>query len=116
MKSSCTQGIEFSRHGRVRLQQRGICPSSVMAVLAYGKTIHKQHLKFFFLPKSLINSFGLKDEEGLSKLIVITDLEKKEVITCYKSEKAVRKIKKKPKRLSKKRRFPTWNKWSFTEG
>jgi len=44
---------------------------------------------------------GLKDRDGLSKLVVITDLRKKEVVTCYKSGKAVRRIKKKPKRLRK---------------
>ncbi|WP_114749617.1 DUF4258 domain-containing protein [Pleomorphovibrio marinus] len=106
--------ISFSRHGSMRLQQRGISRASVTSVLTYGKMIHKQHLKFFYLPKSIIRSAGLRDTDGLSNLIVITDLAQEEVITCYKSEKGVHSIKKKPKRLRKKKleskrenRFPT---------
>ena len=93
--------ISLSHHARVRLQQRGISHKSVRTVLQHGLAIHKQHLIFFHLPKARIGWMGLKDRDGLSKLVVITDLRKKEVVTCYKSGKAVRRIKKKPKRLRK---------------
>lgn len=94
-----TQDIAISLHGTKRLQQRGISHTSVRSVLEHGKAIHRQHLKFFHLSKSRIKSIGLKDTDGLSNLIVITDLVQKEIVTCYKSPKAVHRIKKKPKRL-----------------
>lgn len=97
-----TQDIAFTLHGMRRLQQRGISQTSVRSVLEHGEAIHRQHLKFFHLPKSRIRSIGLKDTDGLSNLIVITDLLQREIVTCYKSSKAVHRIKKKPKRLRKK--------------
>lgn len=95
------QDITFSLHGQRRLQQRGISHTSVRIVLQHGHAIHKQSLLFFHLTKSRIRLIGIKDTDGLSNLIVITDLRQKEILTCYKSHKAIHRIKKKPKRLRK---------------
>lgn len=102
MKTSYqSTGIQFSRHSMLRLGQRGIKTGTVMTVIARGTAIHKQSLKFLFIPKKKMKGFTAKEQAALSKLIVVTNKEKTEVITCYKSEKAVHKIRKKPKRLGR---------------
>ena len=41
MRSNAFDG--FSRHARVRLQQRGISPAALDRLLAYGSEIHDHH-------------------------------------------------------------------------
>ena len=101
MTCKSIQDITFSKHSKVRIQQRGISQESVISVITLGKKIHKQSLKFFYVPKSTIKGLPIKEQECLANLIVITDHYQSEVITCYKSQKAVHKIRKKSKRLRK---------------
>lgn len=95
------KGKKMTQHGSIRKQQRGIKDIEIETVLSLGKIIHKQGLKFFYVPKSLILSTDLISDLSLSRLIVVTDLNQTEIITCYKHEKAIHKIKKKSKRLLK---------------
>jgi len=101
-----TQGqsfdIKFSLHGKARLSQRGIKEDAVLNVLQFGEIIHKQGLKFHYLPKSKGKALGQKELEETRDLLVITNLNRTEVITCYKNPKAVHEVNKKSKRLSKK--------------
>lgn len=94
--------IKFSLHGKARLSQRGIKEDAVLKVLQFGEIIHKQGLKFHYLPKSKGKTLGQKELEETRDLLVITNLNRTEVITCYKNPKAVHEVKKKSKRLSKK--------------
>ncbi|EMS33829.1 hypothetical protein C943_04148 [Mariniradius saccharolyticus AK6] len=93
--------IKFSLHGRTRLSQRGITEEAVLQVIRFGEIIHKQGLKFHYLPKSKGKALGKKELEATRDLLVITNRSRTEVITCYKHPKAVHEVKKKPKRLSK---------------
>lgn len=93
--------IALSRHSKTRICQRGICPEAVLKVIAQGEIIHKQGLKFHFIPKRKSMDWTPKDRDLVKDLIVITNLSRNEVVTCYKNPKAIHQIKKKPKRLSK---------------
>ena len=100
---TATQNLEirFSLHGKARLSQRGIKEGAVLNVIQFGEIIHKQGLKFHYLPKSKGKALGQKDLEETRDLLVITNQSRTEVITCYKNPKAVHEVKKKSKRLSK---------------
>lgn len=93
--------IEFTKHAKYRASQRGISQSSVETVIQHGVAIHKQGLKYLYVPKSQIEKFKPEMQKGIQRLIVITDRYYREIITCYRSEKAVKKIKRKSKRLYK---------------
>lgn len=102
MYTSANQpNIKLSLHSKTRICQRGICPEAVLKVIAQGEIIHKQGLKFHFIPKRISKDWTPKDRELVRDLVVITNLFRDEVITCYKNPKAIHQIKKKPKRLSK---------------
>lgn len=94
-------GTQISRHGMIRIGQRGIKTGTVQTVVTYGTAIHKQSLKFLFIPKKKMEEFSAKEQAALSKIIVVTNKAKTEVITCYKSKDAIHKIRKKPKRIRK---------------
>jgi hypothetical protein len=100
------QQPKLSQHSKIRLQQRGIHQEEVQTVLHFGKVIHKQGLKFHYLPKAVIRTKGLDHDARLSSLIVITDRSGREVITCYKSDRGVHRIKKKSKRLYRNNQSP----------
>lgn len=93
--------IKFSLHSKARLSQRGIKEEAVVKVIHYGEIIHKQGLKFHYLPKSKSKFLGKKELEDTRDLLVITNQNRTEIITCYKNPKAVHEVKKKSKRLAK---------------
>ena len=93
---------EPSYHGMIRMDQRGITKAAVQKVIDKGRVIHKQNLKYFFVPKSQTRDWTPGDQESVMDLVVITDLYIREVVTCYRHPQAVHKIKKKSKRLKKK--------------
>jgi hypothetical protein len=93
--------ISFSFHGKTRLSQRGIKEDAVLKVLKFGEIIHKQGLKFHYIPKSRFKILGGKQLEETRDLLVITNHNRTEVITCYRNPKAVHEVKKKSKRLAK---------------
>ncbi|EIM72428.1 hypothetical protein A3SI_19775 [Nitritalea halalkaliphila LW7] len=93
--------VRASLHAQVRKQQRGIRASDIQTVVDWGKCIYKQGIRFFYLPKSLIRERGLSCSDGLSDLIVVLAGKDREMITCYKNPKALRRVKKKPKRCAK---------------
>jgi hypothetical protein len=93
--------ISLSLHSKTRICQRGICPEAVLKVIQEGEIIHKQGLKFHFIPKRKSKDWSPLDRDLVKDLIVITNLFRDEVVTCYKNPKAIHQIKKKPKRLLK---------------
>lgn len=93
--------IGLSRHGCLRMEQRGIKPDMVILVLSHGKVIRKQGLRFYFVPKADSKDWKPRDIENVKDLIVITDRLGFEMITCYRNTQAVKAIKKKPKWLCK---------------
>ena len=95
------QHVSISLQSAQHLSERGISTKAVEQVILQGNTIHKQQLKFLFLPKSKIHKVEKSVQEAARNLVVIMNLDKTEVVTCYKHEKAVHRIKKKNKRLAR---------------
>lgn len=98
---SIAASIHFSRHGSVRMEQRGIKPSMVSLVLSHGKVIRRQGLRFYFVPKVQSKAWNPQDIEYVRDLIVITDQQGLELITCYRNPAAIKAIKRKSKWLRK---------------
>ena len=95
--------IRFSRHGSARMEQRGIKAEGVSLVLSQGQIIRKQGLRFYFVPKSSATDWERKEKEAVRDLIVITDKNGGQLITCYRHPHAVKAIKRKSKRLCKRK-------------
>jgi hypothetical protein len=88
----------FSPHSRKRMAQRGLCQETIQLVLKYGRVIHKQGLKFLYITKRMA-----QDDPELAQatdLMVVVSGVSGVVLTCYRSPKAIRRVKKKPKRLA----------------
>jgi hypothetical protein len=100
--------IEFSNHCKLRIAQRGISKEAIITVLDFGEIIHKQGLKFHYLPKAKCKKLEIP-ENLVKDLMVITNSNKTEVVTCYKNPKAVHQVKKKSKRLSKRPKYRQQN-------
>lgn len=93
--------IRFSRHGSVRMEQRGIKTDMVSLVLSQGQIIRKQGLRYYYVPKSSATDWERKDREAVRDLVVITDKSGSQLITCYRNPQAVKAIKRKTKWLCK---------------
>lgn len=90
--------IQLSNHCNSRISQRGISDEAINLVIHYGDIIHKQGLKFHFLTKSRCHKLDIQIEL-VRDLMVITNLDRTEVVTCYKNPNAIHEVKKKSKRL-----------------
>lgn len=100
--------IQMSSHCNSRISQRGISDEAVRVVVSYGDIIHKQGLKFHFLTKSRCNKLDIP-VELVRDLMVITNLDRTEVVTCYKNPKAIHEVKKKSKRLCRTPKYQKQN-------
>ncbi|MFN3999685.1 DUF4258 domain-containing protein [Algoriphagus sp.] len=98
---SKTTSFRLSRHGSVRMEQRGIKADMVRLVLSQGQVIRKQGLRYYYVPKSFATNWERKEQEAVRDLIVITDKSGAQLITCYRNPQAVKAIKRKTKYLCK---------------
>lgn len=105
---SLASPISVSNHCQSRLSQRGISEEALIRVIQNGEVIHKQGLKFHFLTKSRCKRLEICIEE-VKDLMVITNLECTEVVTCYKNPNAIHEVKKKSKRLSRTPKYRSHN-------
>lgn len=93
--------IKHTDHSQVRASQRGINSSRIAIVLSYGQIFFKQGMVFYILTENDIPDFLTKEKSHLKNTVVVTSGDSNQVITCYKSKNAIRKIKQKPKSLAK---------------
>ncbi|MCH8555014.1 MAG: DUF4258 domain-containing protein [Schleiferiaceae bacterium] len=88
----------FSFHSRQRMSQRGLGQHLVQMVIRYGEVIHKQGLKFYFVTRKMIQANT--DLEQAADLMVVVSGASGAVLTTYRNPRAIRRVKKKPKRLA----------------
>jgi hypothetical protein len=88
----------FSFHSRQRMAQRGLGQHLIQKVIHYGQVIHKQGLKFHFVTRKMIQA-NPELEQAANLMVVVSGISGA-VLTCYRSPKAIRRVKKKPKRLA----------------
>ena len=91
----------ITNHGIQRKAQRGIKESWMVLVFGYGKVIHRQGLRFYFLTGKQLKYFSPKLQERLKNLVVVVAQDSNVVITAYKNSKAPKNIRHKSKRLIK---------------
>jgi hypothetical protein len=106
--------IQQSNHCNSRVSQRGISDEAVSLVISYGDIIHKQGLKFHFLTKSKCDKLDIPIEL-VRDLMVITNLDRTEVVTCYKNPNAIHAVKKKSKRLFRTPKYQQQNRQIIRE-
>ncbi len=99
--------ILTTKHGSVRLQQRGISIDDIQFVVENSKPIYKQGFRFYSLKK--LNHFcdnEIKRSQLINLIVLVKEKEQNMVlITAYKNEKGLKKIKKKSKRLVKRKEY-----------
>jgi len=89
-----TWNTEFSGHSLQRSQQRGIDRNLIYLAMDYSMTFFKQGLIFYAVVERLLPEDMDHHLRGkLSNLVVVISPESNEVVTCYKSENGVHKIK-----------------------
>ena len=105
MKTPHYTDMTFSHHAAQRAQQRGIDPLVMAEIIRYGERIYKQGIIFHYMPKMAVKQFyHWTDQSQIEDAVVITAHDGT-IITAYRNEKAVKAIKRKPKRLAKKPKF-----------
>jgi hypothetical protein len=80
------------------MAQRGLCQETIQLVLKYGRVIHKQGLKFFYITKRMAQ--GDPELAQATDLMVVVGRDFSTIVTCYRNPKAIKRVKRKPKRLA----------------
>jgi hypothetical protein len=85
----------LSVHAQARSAQRAISKAQIQQVVAEGRVIHKQGLRFHYLPKC-VRASGQKSLDGL---VVVSSASDGVIVSCYRNKKAIHRIKQKSKYL-----------------
>ena len=95
------QQIQYTDHAKRRMAQRGIPKDRVQLVLKYAKKIHRQGFLFHVMRnKDLPKKMDAHMRGRLKHLVVVTTLDAHPVVvTAYRSDKALKRIKCKTKML-----------------
>jgi hypothetical protein len=98
------QTIQFLDHSTIRAAQRGITEKMIKVTVNFGKVFYRQGLRYFIcLEKKLKGKIAPSEIEHYRNTVVILN-DSNQIVTCYKSEKAISHIRKKDKWLVKNRR------------
>ena len=93
------QQIEHSVHSYRRSSQRGIRTPWIKTVIQQGRVVYRQGYKFFFMTDKELCFYDPDMQQRLRNLIVVLASDSNRVVTCYKYQYAVKRIKRKSKRL-----------------
>ena len=93
--------MKTTKHAQNRCQQRAISAWDVDQVLNFGNAIHKQGMRFMFIPKKDIRTFYQPDKQSSLEDLMILVAQDGAIITAYRNNDAVKNVKRKTKRLCK---------------
>lgn len=94
--------IKHTRHSLHRSAQRSINNESILAVLDFGKSFHRQGLVFYAIKKNnLPTELKHINTKKTKNLVVVMDGDETQIITCYRSKNALKSLRRKCKELSK---------------
>ena len=101
MHTTSPISIPVSNHAAVRFAQRGISRRHIALVLRYGSFIRRQGFNFYFIDRSHLVKYVLPQEKVYVRnlIVVVSAGFDSVVVTAYKEEDAVRKIRKKSKNM-----------------
>lgn len=96
------QTIQFLDHSTLRAAQRGITEEMIKMTVNFGKVFYRQGLRYFIcLEKNLKGIIHPSKIEQYRNTVVILN-ESNQIVTCYKNEKAISRIRRKKKWLGTK--------------
>jgi hypothetical protein len=101
--------MKTTTHAQNRCQQRAISAWDVDQVLNFGNAIYKQGMRFMFIPKKDIRTFYHPDRQSSLEDLIILVAGDGAIITAYRNNDAVKKVKRKSKRLCKEAKSKTHN-------
>ncbi|RLD43968.1 MAG: hypothetical protein DRI86_08705 [Bacteroidetes bacterium] len=99
--------LDYSKHANRRASQRGVSKSTMRTLVRNGNVIRKQGLRYYYMTNNELKYFEKDLQDEMRNLVVLMAGDSDMVITCYKNESALKKIKHKSKRLAK--RYVTYN-------
>ncbi|MCH8558912.1 MAG: DUF4258 domain-containing protein [Balneolia bacterium] len=93
--------ITFTDHAKTRVAQRGITTDQIRVAIDYGKLVHRQGLRFYFLRGKDVPPWVDPHTMGRIKhLMVVTAADSPgTIITAYKNVKGLNRVKRKSQRL-----------------
>jgi hypothetical protein len=92
--------LKHSLHSQCRASERGITDNDIQIALDFSESIFKQGLIFHIVMDKLIPSnLPKKQVSRIKNMVIVMANDEPRIITCYKSNKALSKIRKKSKRL-----------------
>lgn len=85
-----------SNHASRRMSQRAITDEMIDLTLTYGKVFFKQGLEFYIArKKDLPGNIDPDIRQQMENLVVVLSSRNAEIITCYRSSKGVKHLKRK---------------------
>jgi hypothetical protein len=88
--------LRLTAHAWRRLARRKLTLSDVLVAVQFGQRIHRAHADFYFLGR---RNLPPGTEKTLDRLIGTTVVVAgNSIVTAYKNRRAIRKLKRKPKR------------------
>ena len=88
--------ISHSCHSYQRAKNRGLSTQDLWLAIDYGEMNQKQGLIFYLvLDKNLPSSMDTKTKEKINNMVVVTNGDSSQILTCYKSKFASRHIRRK---------------------
>jgi hypothetical protein len=101
-QKECSIIFMHSKHSLQRASQRGLSKDKIAFTIEYGECYFKQGLVYYVLgEKKLSNNKSMNEKNNPKNIVVVVDEDSNMVLTCYKSENAHKKIKRKSKSLYK---------------
>ena len=99
LEKSETLNFNHSQHSYERSNQRNISSFKIAQTIEYGTAYFKQGLIFYILGDKNMPNITLKKNKS-SNLIVVVAGDSNTILTCYRSRKPFKHIKKKQKNLA----------------
>lgn len=92
--------IQHTRHSHSRCVERNINDKDIQEALNYSEAFFKQGLIIHVVKDNLIpDNLSYKIANRIRNLVIIMSSDEPQIITCYRSSKALRRIKKKSNKL-----------------
>lgn len=101
------QPYEFTLHARLRMAQWNLRESEVLYAIRYGQKFHRHGIIFHFVREKDVPQNNHKLMARLQGTTVLTSATTRTVITVYRNQKAMSKIKRKV-RYNNKGAFNNW--------
>ena len=101
-KKELKYSIKHSKHSLKRASQRSIRNESILNVLDFGISFHRQGLVFYTIKETALSlKLDHKMKEKIKNLIVVMNGNETQIITCYRAKNAIKHLRQKRKELLK---------------